>query len=208
MSTLRTWTRISRIVSQSSSPGVARATAARKAAATTARSASWSRVKSARRCRLVMSVEPDPGLRHLHPRLALQDVEQDEHALAGGDAALEDGGQAAPWPVGDAHGGAGRQRARGNDAVELLAAAEEVDHRVVEARRLATEDDQAADPRRAHDPVEVPSLGAHEDVAGEERPHVRADRRPGPSPQEREIGFEPLLRQTHPRQRLVVAARR
>src|SRR5437899_13051224 len=68
MSTLRTWTRISRIVSQSSSPGVARATAARKAAATTARSASWSRVKSALRCLLVMSVEPDPGLRHLHPR--------------------------------------------------------------------------------------------------------------------------------------------
>src|SRR6266404_8549902 len=99
MSTLRTWTRISRIVSQSSSPGVARATAARKAAATTARSASWSRVKSALRCRLVMSVEPDPGLRHLHPRLPLQDV---EHVLAGGDAALEDGGQA--WPVGNAHG--------------------------------------------------------------------------------------------------------
>src|SRR3989442_3959451 len=88
MSTLRTWTRISRIVSQSSSPGVARATAARKAAATTARSKSWSRVKSALRCRLVMSGEPDPGLRQLHPRLALQDVEQDEHALAGGDAAL------------------------------------------------------------------------------------------------------------------------
>src|SRR5207249_8469068 len=120
MSTLRTWTRIWRIVSQSSSPGVARATAARKAAATTARSASWSRVKSALRCRLVMSVEPDPGLRHLHPRLPLQDVEQDEHVLAGGDAALEDGGQAAPWPVGDAHGGAGLQRARGDDAVELL----------------------------------------------------------------------------------------
>src|SRR5438477_4168312 len=156
MSTLRTWTRIWRIVSQSSSPGVARATAARKAAATTARSASWSRVKSALRCRLVMSVEPDPGLRHLHARLALQDVEQDEHALAGGDAAL----------------------------------------------------DQAADPRRARDPVEVRPLGAHEDVAGEERPHVRADRRPGPSPQQREIGLQPLLRQAHPRHRLAVAARR
>src|SRR3989442_9389100 len=208
MSTLRTWTRISRIVSQSSSPGVARATAARKAAATTARSASWSRVKSALRCRLVMSVEPDPGLRHLHPRLALQDIEQDEHALAGGDAALEDGGQAAPWPVGDAHGGAGRQRARGDDAVEVLAAAEEVDHRVVEARRLAAEDDQAADSWRARDAVEVRLLGAHEDVAGEERPHVRAGRRPGPSPQQREIGLQPLLHQADPRHRLAVAVRR
>src|SRR5207245_1285667 len=130
MSTLRTWTRISRIVSQSSSPGVARAMAARKAAATTARSARWSRVKSALRCRLVMSVEPDPGLRHLHPRLALQDIEQDEHALAGGDE------------------------------------------------------------------------------AGEEPPHGRAERRPGPSPQQREIGLQPLRRQAHPRHRLAVAARR
>src|SRR5206468_1542443 len=117
----RPWRRMLRATRRSRrrsapSPQKASAAAARKAAATTARSASWSRVKSALRCRLVMSVEPDPGLRHLHPRLPLQDVEQDEHVLAGGDAALEDGGQAAPWPVGDAHGGAGRQRARGDDA--------------------------------------------------------------------------------------------
>src|SRR5436309_1637883 len=97
------------------------------------RSASWSRRRSALRWRLVMSGEPDPGLRQLHARLALQDVEQDEHALAGGDAAVEDGDQAAPRPVGDAHGRTGGQRARVDDAVRLLAAAEEVDHPVVEA---------------------------------------------------------------------------
>src|SRR5215467_9575896 len=102
MSTVRTWTRISSIVNKSSSPGVATATATSKAAATTIRSASWSSARSALRCRLVMSAEPDPGRRHLHLRLALQDVEQDDHALAGGDAALEDGDQAAPWPLGDA----------------------------------------------------------------------------------------------------------
>src|SRR2546428_1647869 len=147
MSRLRTSTRIARIAYQSSSPGAARATAEKKAAATTARSVSWSRRRSALRWRLVMSGEPDPGLRHLHACLALQDVEQDEHALAGGDAALEDGGQATPWPVGDAHGGAGRQRARGDDAVELLAAAEGGDHRVVEARRAAPGGAQGARPR-------------------------------------------------------------
>src|SRR5881398_348113 len=153
MSRLRTSTRIARIAYQSSSPGAARATAERKAAATTARSASWSRRRSALRWRLVMS-EPDPGLRQLHARLALQDVEQDEHALAGGDAAVEDGDQATPRPVGDAHGRAGGQRAGVDDAVRRLAAAEEVDHPVVEARRLAAEDDQVDDPRRADDLVE------------------------------------------------------
>src|SRR5438046_9738621 len=98
MSRLRTSTRIARIAYQSSSPGAARATAEKKAAATTARSVSWSRRRSALRWRLVMSREPDPGLRHLHPCLSLQDVEQDEHALACGDAALGGGDRAAPRP--------------------------------------------------------------------------------------------------------------
>src|SRR5438552_4802850 len=208
MSRLRTSTRIARIAYQSSSPGAARATAEKEAAATTARSVSWSRRRSALRWRLVMSGEPDPGLRHLHACQALQDVEQDEHAIAGGDEALEDGDQAAPRPVGDAHGRAGGQRAGLDDAVRLLAAAEEVDHPVVEARRLAAEDDQVDDPRRADDLVEARARGAHEDVAGEERPHLRADRRPGPSPQQREIGLQPLLHQADPRHRLAVAVRR
>src|SRR5206468_834255 len=142
MSRLRTSTRIARIAYQSSSPGAARATAEKKAAATTARSVSWSRRRSALRWRLVMSGEPDPGLRHLHACLALQDV------------------------------------------------------------------DQVDDPRRADDLVEARARGAHEDVAGEERPHVRADRRPGPSPQQREIGLQPLLHQADPRHRLAVAVRR
>src|SRR5439155_888332 len=90
-----------------SPPKASPAKAERKAAGTTVRSASWSRRRSALRWRLVMSGEPDPGLRQLHARLALQDVEQDEHALAGGDAAVEDGDQAAPRPVGDAHGRTG-----------------------------------------------------------------------------------------------------
>src|SRR5213592_2324054 len=79
---------------------------------------------------------PDPGLRHLHPRLALRDVEQDEHPPAGGDPALDDG---APRPVGDAQGGTGRQRAGVDDAVRLLAAVQEVDGRFVEPRWLAAE---------------------------------------------------------------------
>src|SRR5690242_18210334 len=157
-----------RIVSQLSGPGVASATPTTNAVANTARSASLSRRRSAVRCQFVTSGGADPGLGHLDAGLALEDVEQDEHAFTAGDRSLEDGDQASPRAIDDAHCRAARQRARGDDAVGVLARPEEVDYHLVQACRLAAEDDQADDARGPGDAVEVTVGCAHEDVTREE----------------------------------------
>src|SRR5579885_1543043 len=137
--TLRTSMRMASTWDQLCAPGISLHSATTKAATTTPRSASLRAASSAVRRGLVIggSRPPHPLLGQLDARAPLEEVEEHEHALAGGEPSFDQPDASAERPVVDDALGPLGQRGDADLAVGPRARAQEGHRRGVELGRHA-----------------------------------------------------------------------
>ena len=138
------------------------------------------------------SGEAEPFFGQLDPGRAVEQVEEDEHALPRRQAALDDCGEAPERSARDGHRTAGDAPIDLDHSVRPGASPQVRDDLGPDACRRVSEYEEAEGPAAVGDRAQPDELRLTEDVAGEHRAYIPSHGRPWPLPQERQIGREPL----------------